>query len=281
VIADGCAPEVQLPPLAQRLSTWLANGRPPLAVIVEPRAEVLRWWSLPDSVAGALHYVRVLSDASYGFVALYKIQPASFERFGPGGWAALQRAICILRGSGAGVVIDTKRTDHAPVLRELISTFIGPRSHYAADGLTVLPYLGVPEILDALPAVRDRGGLLLVIARTGNRGAEVVQGARVGAVDVAATVVDAVAAHSRTTPGLLGVVLGGDQKRARELVPRSSGIVVLPGWGRPGVDTTEMRRTRDLAPERVLVSMGSKFVAEGPHTAGLRAYLKRAAAALQ
>lgn len=284
VNAAWCASDLKRPPLGQRLTTWLADGRPPLAVIVEPRAEILDRWSLPDSPAGALQYVRLLAEAAHGLVALFKIQPAAFERFGPAGWAAIQQAVSVLRGPANGVVVDTKRTDHAPVLRELLRTFVGERSHYAADGLTLLPYLGLPEIIDALPVVAERGGLVFVIARTGNRGAAAVQEARVTAADdatVAAAVVDGVTAQHQATAGVVGLVLGGDLERTARLVECSKGLVILPGWGRPGVDTAAMRRTRDLAPGRVLVSVGSRLSAEGPRTTDLREYLQRQAEALR
>lgn len=262
----------------EMLTRWLGDGKPPIAVIVEPGTHVLQRWALPQSPVGILQYVSILAESMVGLVAMAKIQPAVFERHGIDGWFALKHAIRVLRDHGIAVVIDTKRSDHSPILNELVNTYLGDASVYGANGITLLPYLGVDEILAAAPTARNRGGLVMVIARTSNPGAALIQDAHaVSGSSVAAAVVQEIARHNAASDDRVALVIGGDHETAGDLIRGFNDIVVLPGWGRPGVDTAAVARTRAAAPDRTFVSMGSRFTSEGPHVPDLRSYLTRQA----
>ncbi|MCU1640748.1 MAG: orotidine 5-phosphate decarboxylase [Nocardia sp.] len=243
--------------LNTRLREWLSNGRPPIALILEPNRSALLHCGLPDTPLGALTLTGRVVAAARDLVPLIKIQPAAFERFGPEGWSACQEAIALIRAAEIGVLLDFKRADHAPVLTSLIATYTGPYSAYGADGLTLLPYLGLGEIDRAAEELAVHGGLLLVIAMTSNPGAELVQRAVSEGVPVAEAVVRSLPDHDG-----VGCVLGGSPQLAACLIESTDRLVVLPGWGRPGVDCAELLGARGAATDRVLFSIGSRLLAD-------------------
>jgi orotidine-5'-phosphate decarboxylase len=243
--------------LDARLRGWLAARRPPVALILEPGATALARCGHPDTPAGALALTERILEAAHGLVPLVKIQPAAFERFGPDGWAACREAIALLRSAGIGVLLDFKRADHAPVLATLISTYTGPSSPYGADGITLLPYLGLAEIDAAVAGLAAHGGLALVIAMTSNPGASVIQQADADGMPVA----EAVIRSLPDSPGI-GCVLGGPAQTAGRLLTLTDRIAVLPGWGRPAVSREALLGKRGNAVDRVLFSIGSRLLAD-------------------
>jgi orotidine-5'-phosphate decarboxylase len=269
-------PAEQRGPAGSALRKALIDGAPPLAVIIEPNTEAMSRWGLPDTLESLSPYVETLAASMSGLAILAKIQMAAFERFGPRGLVELIAAVQALRDAGMLVVLDTKRTDHAPVLRELVGTFVGPTSWYGSDGFSVLPYLGMSEIVAAAPGCADALGLLLVIAQTSNVDAWRVQQARSeGAGTVAASVVEAVSSHNLSAGrDELAVVLGGAPEMCASLIEGLSGLAILPGWGRPTVNRRALKAIQRRHSDRVIISMGSFLTATGPAVADVRRALQ-------
>lgn len=262
-------------PLGRRIRDAIAGGRPPVAVIFEPNAASLAQWSLPDHPIGLETYSFTLATACADLVCLAKIQPAAFERFGPEGAISLARTITILHEKGIPVVMDFKRADHGPVLRLLVDTYVGGESVFRSDGLTLLPYLGMGEVLPIATYAADAGGLLAVVVQTSNNGAEVVQGARTNGETVARCMARAVSQHNESAGrDEVLIVVGGHHDRAVEVLEDYRGIAILPGWGRAGVDRDGLLDVRSRCPGQVLFSMGSHLTHRGPQAQFLRETLE-------
>ena len=86
-------------------------ARGPLCVGIDPHAELLQQWGLPDTVDGVAEFSRTVVDALADRVAVFKPQSAFFERFGSSGIAILESTIRQLRAAGALVLLDVKRGD--------------------------------------------------------------------------------------------------------------------------------------------------------------------------
>lgn len=263
-------------PLGTRIRSAIERGLPPVAVIVEPNAEILTRWALPDHPVGVEAYVRTLASACSGLVCLAKIQPAAFERFGPEGLCCLARSVAWLKAEGVSVVIDSKRADHAPVLRQLVRCYVGRSGSYGADGISLLPYLGLGEILAVAGECSDEGGLLLVILQTSNSGAALVQNARsADGKSVARALAEQISLHNHAAGrDELAVVVGGAPDSAARLLEGHQGLAVLPGWGRASVDKRALLAARSVGSAQTLISMGSYLTAHGPDEHRLRRALE-------
>lgn len=262
-------------PLGTRIRTAVDRGRPPVAVIIEPNSASMAQWSLPDHPIGFEAYVHTLATACADLVCLAKIQPAAFERFGPDGATSMARAVAYLHAAHIPVLIDFKRADHGPVLRLLVDTYVGSGSPFGADGLTLLPYLGMDEVFPVAQYCADAGGLLAVVVQTSNKGALAVQGALRDGTTVSRSVAQAVSEHNVAAGrDEVLVVVGGPPDRAAKVVRDHHGLVVVPGWGRAGVDRTGLLAVRDACPDQVLFSIGSHLTHRGPHAHVLRETLE-------
>lgn len=249
--------------------------------IVEPGADALRRWDLPDDLDGVARYVELVAAGLGDRAAMFKIQPAAFERFGADGWQALRTAAARLKASGAPVVLDCKRIDHGPILRSLLDTYVGPASRFELDGITVVPYFGIEEFAVLAEHAHNNKGFVLVIAQTSGPGSGLVQQARSRDRTVSGHVVDAVIRCNAARPApALGLVLGGHPAGAGHAVSSGRGIFVLPGWGRPGCAYPEIAGIASSTDEPVIVTIGSRITHEPPHAQALRAFLDRQLAAL-
>lgn len=208
-----------------------------LAVGMGPSAERLGWWSLPDTLAAAERQSREIVEAVAPRVALLKMQTPFFERFGAAGLDLLRSLVDSAHEAGALVVLDAKRCDAPDAIAAFPELYLGPQSVLGGDALTVLPYMGMAALEPLLLAAGERSAAILLMVRTSNHAAGVVQTATVEpGQTVSQAVADAIGTWNRARPGAAaGAVVGAAPAQARDLVARmDGGLVSIPGLGRQG-----------------------------------------------
>jgi orotidine-5'-phosphate decarboxylase len=173
-------------PFADRLAEAVRGTGNPLCVGLDPR-----WESLPgelrarfgaeslDAVAAAIEVfcLRVL-DLVAGRVGVVKPQSAFFEACGPAGLAALRSVVRRAKDLGLLIILDSKRGDIASTAAAYADAAFGGTAIsnrrfpvWAADAITVNPYLGLDAVEPFISAARQVGGGVFVLVRTSNPGA--------------------------------------------------------------------------------------------------------------
>jgi orotidine-5'-phosphate decarboxylase len=208
-----------------------------LAVGMGPSAERLGWWGLPDTLAAAQRQSREIVETVAPQVALLKMQTPFFERFGPAGLDLLRSLVESAHEAGALVVLDAKRCDAPDATAAFPELYLGPHSVLGGDALTVLPYMGMAALEPLLLDAAERSAAILLMVRTSNHAASVVQAATVeSGHTVSQAVADAIGTWNRERPWTaLGAVIGAAPAEARDLVARmDGGLASIPGLGRQG-----------------------------------------------
>jgi orotidine-5'-phosphate decarboxylase len=243
-------------PFADRLAEAVRRAGNPLCIGLDPR-----WESLPkalrdgfpsdslEGVAGAFESfcLRVLELAA-GRVGVVKPQGAFFEACGPAGLVALQSVIRRAKELGLLVILDSKRGDIASTATAYAEaafggTAVAGRRHpvWAADALTVNPYLGRDAVEPFIQGARQVGGGLFVLVRTSNAGAGLFQDLDCGGRKLYRHVAAAVAewnASGLSPCGLgdVGAVVGATHPR--ELAELRADLpnvwFLVPGYGAQG-----------------------------------------------
>ncbi|MBM4072437.1 MAG: orotidine-5'-phosphate decarboxylase [Planctomycetes bacterium] len=220
-----------------------------------------RWEQLPeavrrrhpgntlDAVARAFEEfcLRVL-DIVAPLVPIVKPQSAFFESCGPAGMTALQRVLRRARELGLLTILDSKRNDIASTAAAYAdAAFAGTRidkeSHpvWAADALTVNPYLGRDAVEPFLAAARKTQAGVFILVRTSNAGAGLFQDLVCDGKPLYQHVGEAVAAWTRENLGAcgdgdVGAVVGAthpaELARLRTLLPDVP--FLIPGYGAQG-----------------------------------------------
>ncbi|TCL80817.1 orotidine-5'-phosphate decarboxylase [Curtobacterium sp. PhB128] len=250
--------------------------RSPLCVGIDPHATTLAAWGLGRDEQGLAAFGAALVDAAAGRAAIVKPQIAFFEAAGVAGYRALDATIRRARDSGLLVVADVKRGDIGSTGDDYALAWLDRDGPFAADAMTVSPYLGYGSLSGTVDVARRNGAGVFVLAATSNPEARVLQtavlaeGPRAGR-SVAAGIVLDVADDNRAAGdqalGDVGLVLGatlhlddfGIDADAIGTAP-----VLAPGFGAQGARIEDLRALYGARAEQVLVSESRGLLTDGP-----------------
>lgn len=262
----------------------------PLCVGIDPHAELLADWGLPDDATGLRDLGLRVVEAVGGRVAAVKPQSAFFERHGSRGVAALEDVVAAARAAGTLVVMDAKRGDIGSTMAAYADAYLRDGSPLAADALTVSPYLGFGSLQPAVDLALGSGRGLFVLCLTSNKEGHEVQHARRGAgADVEtvaaqiareAALLNAPAVAAGDALGSVGLVVGatvGDAAaRTGTDLTAVRGPLLAPGVGAQGAGAAELAAVFGAARGQVLASSSRGVLRAGPDVAALRASARAA-----
>lgn len=250
--------------------------RSPLCVGIDPHATTLAVWGLGRDEQGLTAFGAALVDAAAGRAAIVKPQIAFFEAAGVAGYRALDATIRRARDAGLLVVADVKRGDIGTTGDDYALAWLDRDGPFAADAMTVSPYLGYGSLRGTIDVARRNGAGVFVLAATSNPEARVLQtavlaeGPRTGRTVAAGIVLD-VADDNRSVGdqalGDVGLVLGatlhlddfGIDADAIGTAP-----VLAPGFGAQGARIEDLRALYGSRAEQVLVSESRGLLTDGP-----------------
>lgn len=250
--------------------------RSPLCVGIDPHATTLAAWGLSRDEQGLTAFGAALVDAAAGRAAIVKPQIAFFEAAGVAGYRALDATIRRARDAGLLVVADVKRGDIGTTGDDYALAWLDRDGPFAADAMTVSPYLGYGSLRGTIDVARRNGAGVFVLAATSNPEARVLQsavlaeGPRTGRTVAAGIVLD-VADDNRSVGdqalGDVGLVLGatlhlddfGIDADAIGTAP-----VLAPGFGAQGARIEDLRALYGSRAEQVLVNESRGLLTDGP-----------------
>jgi orotidine-5'-phosphate decarboxylase len=252
------------------------GSRSALCVGIDPHAATLAAWGLGRDERGLTAFGATLVDAAAGRAAVVKPQIAFFEAAGAAGYRALDATIRRARDAGLLVVADVKRGDIGSTGDDYALAWLDRDGPFAADAMTVSPYLGYGSLAGTVEVARRNGAGVFVLAATSNPEARVLQtavlaeGPRAGR-SVAAGIVLDVADDNRAGGdqplGDVGLVLGAtldldDFGIDADTIGTSP--ILAPGFGAQGARIEDLRALYGARAEQVLVSESRGLLSDGP-----------------
>lgn len=186
-----------------------------------------------------------LVDVVAPLVPAVKPQAAFFEQLGPAGVSALQRVIAYAREAGLIVICDAKRGDIGSTAQAYAEAYLAgtdpQAAPFAADALTVNPYLGTDSLEPFCKVATERGAGIYVLVRTSNPGARDFQDLESGGLRLYETVANVIEQLAAANPGRdgmgsIGAVVGATYpQELSELRQRMPSVPLLvPGYGSQG-----------------------------------------------
>jgi orotidine-5'-phosphate decarboxylase len=249
------------------------GSRSALCVGIDPHAATLAAWGLGRDEAGLTAFGRVLVDAAAGRAAIVKPQVAFFEAAGVAGYRALDATIRRARDAGLLVVADVKRGDIGTTGDDYALAWLDRDGPFAADAMTVSPYLGYGSLAGTVALARRNGAGVFVLAATSNPEARVLQtavlaeGPWAGRSVAAGIVLDVADDNRDQSLGDVGLVLGATLDLADFGIDADtigSAPVLAPGFGAQGARIEDLRALYGARAEQVLVSESRGLLADGP-----------------
>ena len=231
---------------AGRLAAAITARRSPACIGLDPRRE-----SLPPALdAGSATDPRTLAaifarfcceviDVVAPLVPIVKPQLACFEALGPHGMTALAEVIEHARSKQLLVLADGKRGDIGSTAEAYADGWLsGP---WAADALTVNPYLGLDSVEPFVKTAEARHAGIFVLVKTSNPGSKDFQDLRCDGKTIyehVATGVEQLATRTAAGGryGAVGAVVGATWPKQldelRAAMPHT--WLLVPGFGRQG-----------------------------------------------
>jgi orotidine-5'-phosphate decarboxylase len=270
---------VLVSPLPETFGDRLAaalHDRGPLCVGIDPSAELLAAWGLPDSAAGLTEFGRRVLDAVVDLVPVVKPQSAFFERLGSAGVASLEELCRDARSRGLMVLLDAKRGDIGSTSEAYAQAYLQKDSPLEIDAMTATPYLGVASLTPMFEAAAGSGRGVFVVARSSNPEGERIQDAVVeGNGDVVKHVLDEVGAVNRGAPGnvlgSIGVVFGATCPTAGYDLKAFGGPILAPGLGAQGASVDDIAERFAGYRNAVLPTASRGVLGVGPDVGAMRA----------
>ncbi|MEI6241336.1 MAG: orotidine-5'-phosphate decarboxylase [Planctomycetia bacterium] len=236
-----------------RLTAAIKARKTPACVGLDPRRE-----SLPPALGAATQlghkdlagvyarFCREVIDVVAPLVPIVKPQLACFEALGPHGMTALAEVITYAHEKHLLVLADGKRGDIGSTAEAYADGWLaGP---WAADALTVNPYLGLDSVEPFVTTAHRRGAGIFILVKTSNPGSKDFQDLTVDGRTIyehVAAGVEALAAQTADggTYGAVGAVVGATWPRQldamRAAMPHA--WILVPGFGKQGGRAADVR----------------------------------------
>ncbi|MEY3206409.1 MAG: hypothetical protein RLZZ21_2740 [Planctomycetota bacterium] len=231
---------------ATRLAAAITSRRSPACIGLDPRRE-----SLPPALAAAAaleakplaaifaRFCCEVIDVVAPLVPIVKPQLACFEALGPHGMTALAEVIEHARSKQLLVLADGKRGDIGSTAEAYADGWLsGP---WAADALTVNPYLGLDSVEPFVKTAEARAAGIFVLVKTSNPGSKDFQDLRCDGKTIYEHVAAGVEQLATRTAaggryGAVGAVVGATWPKQldelRAAMPHT--WLLVPGFGRQG-----------------------------------------------
>lgn len=231
----------------ERLHTRIrsTNSRVCLGIDPRPASHPLthpdRFGGDPAQVAKAVvYFFRGIIEATEDAVACYKLQSAFFERLGVPGLIGMAQLLADIRSRDVPAILDAKRGDIGATSEVYAEAYLA-QSVFAADALTVNPYLGMDGLEPFITQAISAGRGVFVLVKTSNPGSADFQDLRLEDgrkvyEHVAAKVTERAKGHLTEGYSPVGAVVGAtypeELESLRAKLPHS--VLLVPGYGAQG-----------------------------------------------
>ena len=248
----------------------------PLCAGIDPSADLLAEWGMPDDATGLRSFSRRCLEAFADVVPVVKVQVAFFERHGAAGFAVLEELIAESRRVGLLVIGDAKRGDIVTTAEAYADAWLDGSSPLAVDAVTATPYVGPDALMPLVTAARRHGRGVLVVVRSSNPDGrplqEAVTAAGVAVEDLLLGRIAAWNGEEQAATGSVGAVLGATLGPSAFPLSQLRGVVLAPGLGAQGATPADVAvRFAGCPPGTLLPNASRSVLAAGPSVEALRA----------
>jgi len=184
---------------------------------------------------------KMIVDATFDIVPVYKVQIAFYEKYKIEGIKAFEKTINYLKNRNKIVIVDAKRNDIGPTAEAYSQAFLTP-SGFDVDALTVNPYLGIDGVKPFIEDAKKYGKGIFVLVKTSNPSSGDFQDKILESGErLYEAVGKQVQKWGEGTEGergyrIVGAVVGAtypeQAKVLRRIMPKS--IILVPGYGAQG-----------------------------------------------
>ena len=185
-------------------------------------------------------------DITKNKVVALKPQVAFFEQWGPDGMSLLVKISKLAKENNIPIIMDAKRGDIGSTSEAYAKAWLGEKSFFKANAITINPWMGVETLLPFIELANKTNGGVFILLKTSNPGSKDLQDLKVDGKKVFLHLSEKLSNFVETNLGEsgfsnVGIVVGATKPDEailiRKILPKA--LFLIPGYGAQGAKASD------------------------------------------
>ena len=185
-------------------------------------------------------------DITKNKVVALKPQVAFFEEWGPDGMSLLVKISKLAKENNIPIIMDAKRGDIGSTSEAYAKAWLGEKSFFKANAITINPWMGVETLLPFIKLANKTNAGVFILLKTSNPGSKDLQDLKVDGKKVFLHLSEKLINIVETNLGEsgfsnVGIVVGATKPDEailiRKILPKA--LFLIPGYGAQGAKASD------------------------------------------
>ena len=185
-------------------------------------------------------------DIAKDKVVALKPQVAFFEQWGPDGMSLLVKISNLAKENNIPIIMDAKRGDIGSTSKAYAKAWLGEKSFFKANAITINPWMGVETLLPFIKLANKTNAGVFILLKTSNPGSKDLQDLKVDGKKVFLHLSEKLKGIIESNLGEsgfsnIGIVVGATKPKdailIRKVLPKA--LFLVPGYGAQGAKPSE------------------------------------------
>ena len=185
-------------------------------------------------------------DIAKSKVVALKPQVAFFEQWGPDGMSLLVKISKLAKENNIPIIMDAKRGDIGSTSEAYAKAWLGEKSFFKANAITINPWMGVETLLPFIELANKTNSGIFILLKTSNPGSKDLQDLKVDGKKVFLHLSEKLINIVETNLGEsgfsnVGIVVGATKPEEailiRKILPKA--LFLIPGYGAQGAKASD------------------------------------------
>ena len=185
-------------------------------------------------------------DITKNKVVALKPQVAFFEEWGPDGMSLLVKISKLANENNIPIIMDAKRGDIGSTSEAYAKAWLGEKSFFKANAITINPWMGVETLLPFIELANKTNSGIFILLKTSNPGSKDLQDLKVDGKKVFLHLSEKLINIVETNLGEsgfsnVGIVVGATKPDEailiRKILPKA--LFLIPGYGAQGAKASD------------------------------------------
>ena len=198
------------------------------------------------SVKNIEDFLFEIIDIARSKVVALKPQVAFFEQWGPDGMSLLVKVSKLAKENDIPIIMDAKRGDIGSTSEAYAKAWLGQKSFFKADAITINPWMGVETLLPFIELANKTNSGIFILLKTSNPGSKDLQDLKVDGKKVFLHLSEKLSKIIVSNLGEsgfsnVGIVVGATKPDEailiRKILPKA--LFLIPGYGAQGAKSSD------------------------------------------
>ena len=185
-------------------------------------------------------------DIAKNKVVALKPQVAFFEQWGPDGMSLLVKISKLAKENDIPIIMDAKRGDIGSTSEAYARAWLGQKSYFKANAITINPWMGVETLLPFIELANKTNSGVFILLKTSNLGSRDLQDLKVDGKKIFLHLSEKLNQIIESNLGEsgfsnVGVVVGATKPKEavliRKILPKA--LFLIPGYGAQGARASD------------------------------------------